>query len=295
VNHRRIAALLAILLVVFVPLQSRAQTAQGSLVIMYAYNPEGTLLRSKMRNVTASEDVMGTVVQGELEGVPIVLLPSGVGLINAASSTQRVIDRFQPKWIIFSGIAGGVEPDNHVGDIVVAEKWATHDFGNIGKEGFTPRVTRVPTQRQADVPFSRVFISYFAADPTLLKVAKAASTVVKNELKPVLGRTPVISVEGVGVSGNTFIDNADFRQSLLKTFTARTVDMETSAFMQVCVTNRARCVAVRSSSDLAGGSGSGTAEREIAAFFQVAADNSAAMVIGMVKYLKLWSLVESAR
>ena len=51
---------------------------------------------------------------------------SGVSMVNAAMNTQLVLDRFNVTHIIFSGIAGGVNPAYHIGDVVIAEQWGQY-------------------------------------------------------------------------------------------------------------------------------------------------------------------------
>src|SRR5450830_1323749 len=61
---------------------------------------------------------------GILRGNPVVIVLSGVGIVNASMVTQLMLDHFRIERLLMSGIAGGVSPDNHVGDVVVPERWA---------------------------------------------------------------------------------------------------------------------------------------------------------------------------
>jgi adenosylhomocysteine nucleosidase len=63
---------------------------------------------------------------GRLEGHPVVMFLSGVSMVNAAASTQAVIDHFDVGGIVFSGIAGGVNPNLAVGDVAVPSQWGQH-------------------------------------------------------------------------------------------------------------------------------------------------------------------------
>ena len=47
-------------------------------------------------------------------------------MVNATMNTQLVIDRFNVKAIVFSGIAGGVNPALHIGDVTVPAQWAQY-------------------------------------------------------------------------------------------------------------------------------------------------------------------------
>lgn len=288
-----IVVVLSVLLVLApaAPIQSQIEQ-QPKVVIMYAFAPEGTLLRRQMSQAVQIDDVMGAVVEGTINNVRVALVPSGIGMTNAALATQRVIDRYQPRWMIFSGIAGGIEPTNQIGDIVVPEECVTHQFGYVGRNGFEPRSISLKGETFGVSGAASASFRSFKADKRLLEVAQAAASLARSQLKSVEGRTPSISVGGVCASGDQFVDQREMREYLFRTFKARIVDMETSAFLQVCNANKVPCLANRSSSDLAGGSGSSTAVAEIRQFFQVAADNAAAMTMAQLHFINLWRLVQ---
>ena len=56
---------------------------------------------------------------GTLEGKPVVVFLSGISMTNAAMNTQLVLDRFNVSHVVFSGIAGGVNPGLNIGDVTV--------------------------------------------------------------------------------------------------------------------------------------------------------------------------------
>src|SRR3546814_19775006 len=76
---------------------------------------------------------LANFMTGMLEGRPVVLLLSGISMVNAAMNTQRVLDRFHITHLVFSGIAGGVNPDLHIGEVSVAAR-STEESG-VGKAG----------------------------------------------------------------------------------------------------------------------------------------------------------------
>ena len=61
---------------------------------------------------------------GVLRGNRVVIVLSGVSMINAALVTQQLIDHFRIERLVMSGIAGGINPAHHVGDVVVPDRWA---------------------------------------------------------------------------------------------------------------------------------------------------------------------------
>src|SRR2546430_683031 len=56
--------------------------------------------------------------QGLLRGRPVVVALSGIGKVNAAITTTLMLEHFQPSEIIFTGIAGAVDPALSPGDLV---------------------------------------------------------------------------------------------------------------------------------------------------------------------------------
>jgi nucleoside phosphorylase len=63
---------------------------------------------------------------GTLQGKPVVLFLSGISMVNASMNTQLALDRFNITHIVFSGIAGGVNPALHIGDVSRARQWGQY-------------------------------------------------------------------------------------------------------------------------------------------------------------------------
>lgn len=287
------------------PALAQAQTAEPvdetpRIAVISAFAPEWVALQQALND--REEHVVGgtTFLTGTLEGKPVVLFLSGVSMVNAAMTTQMALDQFAIDSIVFSGIAGGVDPSLSIGDVVVPEQWAQYlesvfarevdgdyvppsflstPFPNYGM--IFPREVEIA---QADGEPEERF--WFEVDTGLLEVARSVSEeialedcVAENEC---LTEPPEVRVGGNGVSGQAFVDNADFREYVFDTFEARVLDMESAAVAHVAYANDVPFIAFRSFSDLAGG---GEGENEMATFMQLASDNSAAIVRAFVKGL----------
>lgn len=236
---------------------------------------------------------------GWLRGHPVVLFLSGVSLVNATMATQAAIDHFPVSAIVFSGIAGGVNPNLAVGDVVVPARWGQFQemvFAKATPEGWDtsgragefenydmmfPRGQLVPPERSTLRSGGRQF--WFPVDDEMLAVARrVAAGVELLRCAPsgeCLQHTPGVTVGGNGLSGSVFVNNAEFREYLWRTFAGDAVDMETAAIAQTASVNRVPFVAFRSLSDLAGG---GPGANEIDVFGDIAADNSAAVVLAFL-------------
>ena len=261
------------------------------IAVISAFQPEWEILTSKLADASETR-INGTrLVTGTLEGRPVVLFLSGVSMVNAAMTTQLALDRFDISALVFSGIAGGVDPALEVGDVVVAENWGEYldsifaretldgyaippflssDFPNF--DMMFPRNQEVTSARQPEVETR----FWFPVDPALLDTArKVAADLTLNGCDTAgacLRKAPKIVVGGNGVSGQAFVDNKAFREYAFKTFEANVLDMETAATAMVAHSNGVPYIAFRSLSDLAGG---GEGENEMGTFMGLAAANSA--------------------
>lgn len=268
--------------------------------VMSAFEPEWTALQTML--VGRKDYVLDgiTFATGTIDNKPVVLFLSGVSMVNAAMTTQLVLDRFTIDRIVFSGIAGGVNPQLDIGDVVVPEEWgeyleavfARENNGSYSVPSFEekpfpnfgmifPQRTQLATGGSA---LERRF--WFPVDPKLLELAKGVADSVT--LKDCTGQhkclthKPKIVVGGQGVSGQAFVDNAAFREYAFKTFKASVLDMESAAVAHVAYANKTPFIAFRSLSDLAGG---GKGENEMGTFLQLASDNSAMFVRAFIKAL----------
>ncbi|GLK43372.1 MULTISPECIES: 5'-methylthioadenosine/S-adenosylhomocysteine nucleosidase [Novosphingobium] len=250
-------------------------------LVMTAYQPEWNALVHAVSERKEYSLNGSTYLTGTLEGKPVLLMQSGVSMVNAAMNTQLVIDRFSVKRIVFSGIAGGVDPSLTIGDVIVAEDWGQYLEVNFarknGRKGWKspeavlpeapgnwnfifPRGVTVPN---AATPPRRFFT--FAMDPALLDLArKVAPTIAMERCVPpsehqlpgselCLAKPPKVVVGGTGVSAGVYADNAEFREYLYKAWHARVLDMESGAVAQVAYANQVPTIVFRSLSDLAGG------------------------------------------
>lgn len=261
---------LQVILTFLIVTVSVVAAADRPYLLLYAFEEEGAAF-AKLMTVDKIDTVLGRIVQSGMVGESnIILAESGIGMTNAAMTTQRMIDLYHPSAVIFTGIAGAIDSAVHIGDIVVASSWVQHDFGYIGAEGFALNGIRVFDPRQDSI----IKTSQFGIDTALLQIAGAAAND-KLELDSVGERRPQVTIGGVGASGNTFIDSREKRDWLAQTLDAKIVDMESAAVAHVCMTNNVSVIVIRSASDLAGGSGSSTAHAELDRFFKVAAGNSA--------------------
>ncbi|MDV3250641.1 5'-methylthioadenosine/S-adenosylhomocysteine nucleosidase [Devosia sp. BK] len=269
--------------------------------VMSAFAPEWVALQAAMSDRKDFSVNGVTFATGKIEGKPVVLFLTGVSMVNAAMNSQLLLDHFAVKNIVFSGIAGGVNPDRHIGDVIVPTQWGQYLDMILAREAapgeFTPPSflphslpnygmmfpQDVTVTREGSEPENKF---WFAVDPDLLKVAEGvAESISLKDCTPdnaCLTTAPKVYVGGNGVSGSAFVDNAEFRSYAFDTFDAQVLDMESAAVAHVAYANNVPFIAFRSLSDLAGG---GEGENEMGTFMGLASDNSAAVVEAFIAAL----------
>ena len=277
-----------------VPLPLAAQETPRVAVIS-AFEPEWIALQAGLEG--PREDVINgnRFISGTLGDKPVLLFLSGISMVNAAMTTQLALDHFDISHIVFSGIAGGVDPSLDIGDVVVPEQWGQYLEGVFARETAEGTFT-LPSWMSSEFPNYGMMYTrpvevvrsgsdepearfWFPVDPALLETARGLADTIAledcNEENACLSEPPEIVVGGNGVSGMTFVDNAAFREFAFEAFDARVLDMESAAVAHVAYANGVPFIAFRSLSDLAGG---GEGENQMATFMSLASRNSAEVV-----------------
>ena len=197
---------------------------------------------------------VGTV--GEKE---VVLVRCGIGKVNAAVCTQILVDLFKAKYIINTGVAGGLYPELNIGDIVISSDTVEHDMdaSAVGNpRGEIPRMQK----------------TYFEADQKLIDAAKQAAEKLKDAGKVYVGRV---------ASGDQFICSMKVKEDIYTTFTAYCAEMEGAAIAHTCFLNQVPFVIIRAISDKADQS----ADVNFEEFVDIAAKNASKMIEGILKVM----------
>lgn len=96
--------------------------------ILGAMPQEVALMERSMTVRRRVEAGLRTFYEGEWAGQEIVVVLSRVGKVSAAATTLLLLERFGCSHIVFTGVAGGVDPRLRVGDVVIAERLVQHDM-----------------------------------------------------------------------------------------------------------------------------------------------------------------------
>jgi len=292
--------------------------------IVSAFGAEADLLVAETQSRRTQTIAGQRFTTGVLRGNRVVIVLSGVSMVNAALTTQRLVDHFRIERLVLSGIAGGIDPARRVGDVIVPESWAmpmevywSHDdalpspcgapgeLGCLGlriarPDGSSPSSYRGLVVRENRVTSAQSgaageFVFDYRVDPAMLAVARSLAPALDRcgpkarsasgiDPKLCVAAQPDVVVGGRGVSGTAFVADAAYRSYLFEQLHAQCVDMETAALAHVARANGVPFIAFRSLSDLAGAEGFNA---DVAALFAsgLAERNAAAVTLA---FLAAW-------
>ena len=201
-----------------------------TIAIIGALNEEVALIASALANVShdtaASLDVTrGTITTNAGETVTVAATVGGMGLVNAAATTQRLIDAYEPDAVIFSGIAGNLNRNLHINDVVLGGtlRYLDTDMRLVGQ--WAPGTEDQPVEE-------------FYSDDHLLDLADAA-----------LNDMGITHITGIIASGNYFVDTPEQVDKAVHDTGADAVEMEGAAVAHVAARNGVPALVIRALSD----------------------------------------------
>jgi adenosylhomocysteine nucleosidase len=196
-----------------------------TVAIIGAMEEEIALIAKSLEEVehdkTASLDVnVGQLTCKSGERIAVAATVGGMGLVNAAATTQYLIDIYHPEAVIFSGIAGSLNKSMHVNDVVLG-----------GTLRYLDSDMRMIAQWKPET-------EEFHSDPHLLEVADAA-----------LDELGIHHMTGVIASGNNFIGTPEQAALVAEATHADAVEMEGASVVHVAARNDVPALVIRALSD----------------------------------------------
>lgn len=176
-----------------------------------------------IRNCKITERAMLKFNEGQIGGVEVVALFSGVCKVNAAIASQLLIDAFGVDMVINPGTAGGMDPGLEIFDTVISTEVCYHDVASDILTEFHPWMKS----------------AFFQADHELIELSKTAVKKIRPAGNVIWGRM---------VTGESFITDHG-RQRIYDEFAPMTVDMESASIAHVCYVNSIPFLSVRCVTD----------------------------------------------
>lgn len=201
-----------------------------TIAIIGALSEEVALIAGSLDNVehdhAASLDITrGTITTNAGSTITVAATVGGMGLVNAAATTQHLIDAYQPDAVIFSGIAGNLNTHLHINDVVLGGtlRYLDTDMRLVGQ--WTPGSEATPVEE-------------FHSDDHLIALADEA-----------LSSMGITHITGIIASGNYFVDTPEQVAKTIRDTGADAVEMEGAAVAHVAARNNVPALVIRALSD----------------------------------------------
>ena len=224
--------------------------------IIGAMEEEVSTLKSQMVISSAHKIADMEFTEGTLDGKDVVVVQCGMGKVNAGICVQTLVLRYGVSRVINTGVAGSLNNEINIGDIVISEDAVQHDY-DVSIIGF----------RKGEIPYTG--LEAFPADPEMITEAAAAAEQTGEKFRVFRGRV---------CSGDQFIASAEQKEKIVSNFGGLCAEMEGAAIAQVCYLNHIPYVIIRAISDKADHS----EEVSFEEFKSMAAERCAAIVRNMI-------------
>ena len=216
----------------------------------------------------STETIINKVFQfGKINGVDVVAAECGIGKVNAAMTTSLLLGHYNCDSIVFSGVAGGLNPDLSYGEVIIADRLIQHDYGAIVKNKFVQALPGSFPQLSED---------------KINEVSYDMSDDMKDAIKFVLGDYTRF---GTVLTGDSYLACDITRDDLHKRFNADAVEMEGAAIAQVCCNWHKPFVIVRVLSDLAGND----SHIDFDTFVDMSSEKAANVVTKLLPMMDVWN------
>ncbi len=226
--------------------------------IIGAMTVEVALLKENMEQMTVSAHAGMEFCAGKLCGVDAVVVQCGVGKVNAAMCAQILCSVFDVTHLVNTGIAGSLNAELDIGDLLVSRDAMYHDFDCVH---FGYEMGKVPGMD----------VVAFPADEAMMELAFAAAEAVNP------GHTRV----GRVASGDLFVARREVKEAIIAKTGAWCTEMEGAAIAQTAYRNRVPFVILRAISDKADDS----AEMDYPTFEAIAARRCAGVAMNLAREL----------
>jgi adenosylhomocysteine nucleosidase len=223
--------------------------------IIGAMDVEVNLLKEKMAVRRTVTKASMEFFEGTIGNAEIVVVKSGVGKVNAAVCVQILADEFHVDRVLNTGVAGSLNNDINIGDIVISKDAVYHDVDAVNF-GYQP----------GEVP--GMHVTSFKADEYLCQLAYKAVMAAAPDVRPFAGRV---------ASGDQFIREKDKKDWIHETFQADCTEMEGCAIAQAAYLNQIPFVIIRAISD--------KADESVAESYEIFEKKAAEHCAGITAYM----------
>lgn len=194
--------------------------------IIAAMHEEIESIKELMGDISIKKKYELEFIIGKIHYKDVVVVKCGVGKVNAARTTQILIDNFDMEYIINVGTAGGLNEELEIGDVVIGEKLLQHDFDITAGGREKGYITDLGI--------------YFYSNKNLVEKAKRVMKNMNDEFGVILGNI---------ATGDIFVQDISVKSRIEEEFHADCCEMEGAAIAQVCTLDNIPFIVIRAISD----------------------------------------------
>jgi adenosylhomocysteine/aminodeoxyfutalosine nucleosidase len=100
----------------------------SKIAIMGAMVEEVEPIIAQLTNVTKTQYARNSYYEGTYKGKEVVVAYSKIGKVFSSLTAAMMIEHFKCSKVLFSGVAGGINPDLQIGDLIYATQLCQHDL-----------------------------------------------------------------------------------------------------------------------------------------------------------------------
>jgi len=224
------------------------------IAIMGAMPEEIAPILEKIGDYTTTRYAGNTFYECTYAGHTLVIAYSKIGKVFSTLTATTMIERFGAQILLFSGVAGAINEDLNIGDMIVSTRLIQHD---LDITAFGHPYGYVPEGKQ-----------YVEADKSLIAIAHKVAE--KQGIK---------LAEGVIATGDQFVENPERKGWIKEVCNADALEMEGASVSVVCDVMEVPFFILRTISDAA----DMDAAFNFDTFLESSARKSAAFIVQMVE------------
>ena len=226
-----------------------------TIAIIGALDKEVRLIYGAVDKGTVVEEAGLTIIGGGYHGFNLVATTAGMGTVNAAAATQHLISAYGANAVIFSGIAGGLNPSLHINDVVIGERLRYTDTDTALIAESKPGLEEYASSDFLVDLAEETLLSFGYVDATLsdAEVAPGSEARAIADASPfrrnITQEEPQRYLRGTIATGNRFVSGAEMRAAVVAATGADCAEMEGAAVAHIAAKNGVDCLVLRAISD----------------------------------------------
>lgn len=209
--------------------------------IIVAMDEEREAIVNIMKEVKVEQIYNLRFLRGTIQGKKCIVVKSGVGKVNAARTTQVMLQNFEIQYVINVGAGGSINGMLNIGDVLIGKEVIQHDF-DITAFGHSK--------------------GYITGIGNAIICNRELVGQLEKMIQNIPERTYQIKI-GIIATGDIFCTEGWMKDKIRAKFNADVVDMECAAIAQVCYLDAVPFIVVRAISDTPNGKNASTFDENL--------------------------------